>query len=81
MKMKSTDVIKVQVFSDGDCELTKLPGVPQGPARYKFLYFPITEVSRGALDKELLSYGHEQERVKETIDSVLVSNYYEPVKV
>jgi hypothetical protein len=77
--MGMKDVIKVQVFNDGDCELTRLEGVPAGPSGVRYLYFPIAEISR--LNEELQSYGHDPDRAKEAVDAVLVAGYNEPVKV
>lgn len=63
--------IKVHVYDDGDTELTTV----ETSAGHKFfdtdLIFTPTEIASGALDKELISYGHEADRVREAIDECL----------
>jgi hypothetical protein len=45
------------------------------------LLFGITEVAKGCLDKELISYGCDPVRAKKAIDEVLEADYYDTIKV
>ena len=73
-KMGAFDAIRVHVHDDGDTELMKHELTTTLRQVYPSdLLFGLTEIHKGALDKELISYGHDPERVREAIDEVVTS--------
>lgn len=81
-KMGAFDAVRVHVYDDGDTELTKHELTMTLRQNYPTdLLFGVTEILKGALDKELISYGHEPQRVKDAIDEVVTSEYNNEVIV
>ena len=71
---KGTTHIKVHVYDDGDIELTNIEATPGHVFTTSDLIFAPTEVSKGCLKKELISYGAEESDVVQAIDYVLASD-------
>jgi hypothetical protein len=81
-KMGAFDAVRVHVHDDGDTELMKHELTTTLRHTYPSdLLFGVTEIHKGALDKELISYGHGPQRVKEAIDEVITSEYNNEVIV
>lgn len=81
-KMSANEVIRVHVYNDGDVELQHHVLTPTLKILYPCdLLFGVTEIAKGSLDKELISYGYDPSRVKEAIDEVLEADFYDTIKV
>ena len=83
-KMGFFDVVRVHVYDDGDVELQLHVMDDKGCPNSQYpsdLFFGVTEVGKGSLDKELISYGCDPQRAKEAIDEVITNGYNNPVKV
>jgi hypothetical protein len=75
-KMTSLDVIRVHVHEDGDIELQKHDFSRMFMATYPGdLFYPVTEITKGCLDKELISYGADPKVAKRCIDEVINADY------
>ena len=77
--MTALDSICVYVEKDGDVVLQK---IVQGKQPQPWgIYFGLTEICNGALDKELMSYGCKQKDVTAAIKAVMEEEYYTEVIV
>lgn len=63
--------ISIHVYDDGDTELTAIDASPGHVFTTNDIVYAPTEISKGSLDKELISYGHEPDAARKAIDYIL----------
>lgn len=79
--MQAHDSIRVHVECDGDVILTKVPHDFNKSICFEDLFFGLTEIAKGSLDKELVEYGVRPEIAREGIDRTMIASYYEEVTI
>jgi len=66
--------IIVHVHDDGDTELIFVEANPKHVFITNDLIYSQPEIAKGMLEKELISYGHDADRVREAIEDCLKGN-------
>jgi hypothetical protein len=76
MDMTALECICVYVNNKGIVSLQK---INMDKPRPFGIYWGLSEIADGSLDKELISYGCDPKEVKEAIDKVMVAQLYEEI--
>ena len=79
MDMTALESICVYVYDDGDVSLKKI--IHDKQPRPFGVYFGLSEIADGSLNKELMSYGCDQEEATEAISAALKTQLYEEIIV
>lgn len=79
MDMTTLESICVYVYEDGDVSLKKI--IHNKQPRPFGIYYSLSEITDGSLNKELINYGCDLSEITEAIDAVLKAPLYEEIIV